>query len=482
MFITMLVLAALDQTILATALPGIVQELHGQSQLSWVFSAYLIASTVVVPLYGKLADVHGSKPLLLWAVALFLVGSLACGLSQDMTQLILARAVQGAGGGGLMTLTMLGVVDLFPLEVRGRYQGLLGASYGLSTMFGPLVGGYLVEHLSWHWAFFINVPFALLALGVLVVSFRPPPARHPHAVDWLGAALLTGALVCLLLATRREGGEGGVGGGMVPTGELLSLLAAAAALGLGFVAVQRRTEYPLLPLSMFAHRAFAAATVVSATSGIVLFTAVVFLPIYLQSGLGYSPTGSAWQLMPVSVGITLAAIVSGRLLRSRGRVRGVAVAANLLSAVSFGVLALLFAQAPEHVGWMSACLFPLGLGIGALFPLVTVVSQFSVPPRMIGVGTSTPIMVRSLGGALGVAALGSLLAQGMSDFFMHGGLTNAAHPLATPFATGFAVAIQPIYEWAALVCLIGAAAAAFLPARLTRPEAAPVPGAAPAAA
>ncbi len=467
-FVVMLVLAALDQTILATALPAITQELGGASQLSWVFSSYLIASTVVIPLYGKLADVHGSKPVLLAAVALFLLGSLACGLSASMEQLIAARGLQGAGGGGLLTLAMLGVVDLYPPEQRGRYQGLLGASYGLSTMFGPLVGGYIVEHASWHWAFFLNVPFALLAFGVLVLCFRAPPARHPHPVDYLGAALLGGVLVSLLLATHRDS-EAGMGAlaGRMDAGKLWALAGAAVVLGLLFVVVQRRVQHPLLPLSMFASRAFSAATVVSAASGVVLFAGVVFLPIYLQSGLGHSPTASAWQLMPVSVGITLGAVLSGRRLRANGRVRGVAVAACLLSACSFAALAALFRWAPEQVAWMSVCLLPLGFGVGTLFPLVTVVSQFSVPPKMVGVGTSTPIMVRSLGGALGVAALGALLAECMARHLAQQPPVPGPHPLVPAFASG----LLPLYAVAALVCVLAALGSAWLPKQLARPTA-----------
>ncbi len=470
MFIVVLVLAALDQTILATALPSISAEFADQSaQLSWVFSAYLIVSTVVIPLYGKLADIHGSKPLLLGAIGLFLIGSVACGFAGSMNQLIIARAIQGVGGGGLMTLTMLGVVDLYPLETRGRYQAMLGASYGISTMFGPLVGGYLVEHLSWHWTFFINVPPALLALAVLVACFRRPAARHPQPVDYLGAALLAGVLVSVLLATRRSS-EGGMGGGGIDTGTMWSLLSLAAVLAVGFIVVERRVKHPLLPLSMFGSRAFSAATVVSAGTGIVLFSAVVFLPIYLQTGLGFSPSASAWQLLPVSMGITFAAIASGKMLRAQGRVRTVAVVACVLSALSFALLALLFRFAPERVGLMSVCLFPLGAGIGALFPLITVVAQFNVPPQMIGVGTSTPIMMRTLGGALGVAALGSLLAQGITDYYSQSGVwTGSIKPDA--FAAAFASGIQPVYEIGAVVCLLAAGVACLLPLRLARPSA-----------
>ena len=201
MFVVVLALAALDQTILGTALPVIARELRGDSQVSWVFSAYLIASTVVIPLYGKAADAYGSKPMLLTAISLFFVGSLACGFSANMSQLIISRGIQGAGAGGLMTLTMLGVLEMYPPDARGKYQALLAASYGISTMFGPLLGGLLVENLSWQWAFFINLPGALLALVILAIYFQGEAVREAQRVDLIGAAMLAAALIVGLLGS-----------------------------------------------------------------------------------------------------------------------------------------------------------------------------------------------------------------------------------------------------------------------------------------
>ena len=244
MLVLILVLAALDQTILSTALPVMARELPGRWPLAWVFSAYLLAATVVIALYGRLADVLGKKPMLLLAIGLFLLGSLACGASQNLHQLVLARALQGAGGGGLMTLTMLTVADLFAPEQRGRYLALLGAAYGVSTMFGPLLGGALVEHLSWHWAFWMNVPLALLAWGVLawhLPSTQRPPSGQRASIDWLGAVLLSGALLNLLLATQHDklNLPGYVSWEM--------LLVLAAWFTVGFLWRQRRAAHPLLP-------------------------------------------------------------------------------------------------------------------------------------------------------------------------------------------------------------------------------------------
>ena len=317
-FVVVLVLAALDQTILSTALPAIARDLDGQARIAWVFSAYLIASTVVIPLYGKLADIHGTRPVLLLALALFLAGSVGCGLSGSMSQLVVARGLQGAGGGGLLTLTMLGVVDLYPPSSRGRYQALLGAAYGIATMFGPIFGGLLVQRLSWHWAFFINVPVALGALAILAVAFRPGSARHAQRVDYVGALLLAASLVALLIATRHDSG--------LDSWSTALLGCTAAVLAAAFVWIERRARHPLLPLTLFASGAFSAATAVSAASGVALFAAVVFLPIYLQTALGMTPIVSGLHVWPLMSGVTLAAIAGGRVLRADGPVRVLALA------------------------------------------------------------------------------------------------------------------------------------------------------------
>lgn len=462
MFVLMLVLAALDQTILATALPAITRDLQAREHLSWLFSTYLIAATVVIPLYGKLADVHGSRPMLLTAVVLFLLGSLACGFSPRLDVLIAARGLQGLGGGGLLTLAMLGVADLYPPQERGRVQGLLGASYGLATMFGPLVGGYLVEHLSWHWAFFINVPGALLALAVLGRWFRPGPARHPQRIDVAGALLLAAALVCLLLATRREAGWTGA--------VSAALVAAAAVAALGFVAQQRRAAAPLIPLSLFGSAAFAAATLISGLSGVALFSAVVFLPSYLQITLGLTPSGSAWHLLPLMAGVTLAAMAAGRRLRSSGQVRALARLSSGLVIGGFVALVLVLRIVPAQPLALSACVLPLGLGLGLLFPLVTMVSHLTAPPRLLGVATAVPVMLRSLGGAVGVSLLGALLAHEMRGQGL--GAVGTA-------AGGMAAALQPVYGLAAILGGVCAVASRWLPERLMRPSAtaaAPAPG------
>lgn len=408
MLVLILVLAALDQTVLSTALPVMARELPGHLPLAWAFSSYLLAATVVILLYGRLADLVGRKPMLLFSIGLFVLGSLACALSQNLLQLVLARTLQGAGGGGLMTLTMLVVADLFSLQERGRYQGMLGAAYGIATMFGPLAGGWLTEHMSWRWAFSLNVPLGLLAFAVLAATLRPRrPAAHPTAaqqsVDGLGSLLMAVSLVTLLLATQHDG----LG---LPTSASSGLLSTVAVItGAAFLWRQHRAAHPLLPLSLFGRADYAAAAVLSTATGVALYAAVVFLPQYLQTARHLSPTTAAWYLLPLMAGMTLAAITSGKLLRARKPPRQLATAASGLMVLGFVLLALalrFFEDAPLAI---SACLAPLGFGVGLLFPIVSVVSQRSAPTMLLGIATATPVMLRNLGGAVGVALLASLL-------------------------------------------------------------------------
>ena len=455
-----LVLAALDQTILSTALPVMARELPGRWPLAWVFSAYLLAATVVIALYGRLADVLGKKPMLLLAIGLFLVGSLACGASQDLQQLVVARALQGAGGGGLMTLTMLTVPDLFAPEQRGRCQGLLGAAYGVATMFGPLLGGTLVEHLSWHWAFWLNVPLAALAWSVLAWTLPSKRALRDASasresrmrIDWCGAVLLTATLVLLLLATQRD---------QLHLPERLSLwvlLALGAKFTLAFLWRQHRAAHPLLPLSLFARPAYAAVSFIGFATGIALYATVVFLPQYLQIGLHLSPTGSAWHLLPLMAGITIAAVASGKRLRAQTPAASLARMACVLMLLSFGLVVGVLHWLPQAPLALSATLLPLGLGLGSLFPVITVVAQRVSPVQHMGIATAAPVMLRSLGGAAGVALLAALLTH-----LMTGELTAAsalAHRDAVTAALGHG--LQSVFGWVAGVVFLALLACGWL--------------------
>lgn len=445
----MLVLAALDQTILSTALPSIARDLPGTLPPAWTFSAYLLAATVVIALYGRLADVYGRKPMLLLSIGLFLAGSLACALSQSMLQLVLARALQGAGGGGLMTLTMLTVASMFPLQERGRYQSLLGAVYGVATMFGPLTGGWLTEHLSWHWAFGLNVPLALLAFAVLARTLPHQPTGPRTPIDHLGALLLTGALCSALLMTQHERLQ-------LPDWLSAAVLGTACALcTAAFLLRQRRAAHPLVPLSLFGRPVYAAASTIGLVTGVALYAAVVFMPAYLQTALHLAPTTAAWHLLPLMAGVTGAAIASGRLLRARVPARNMGMLASALVVLGFALLAAGMQWAPAQPLVLSACLLPLGAGIGVLFPIITMVSQRASPMPLMGIATAVPVMLRSLGGAVGVALLTTLFAEMMRTLV-------AGNPAA--LAEAGPHALQAVWGCAAAVALLGVVACRWLPA------------------
>lgn len=451
----MLVLAALDQTILSTALPFMARDLPGSLPPAWTFSAYLLSATVVIALYGRLADVYGRKPMLLLSVGLFLLGSLACAASQTMLQLVLARALQGAGGGGLMTLTMLTVAALFPLQERGRYQALLGAVYGVATMFGPLTGGWLTEHFSWRWAFGLNVPLAVVAFAVLGMTLprrhagEPGRAAPRTPVDLAGALLLTGALCSTLLMTQIE--RLGLPAWM-SAWVLGGLCALCTAL---FMLRQRLASHPLVPLSLFARPAYAAVSLIGLATGVALYAGVVFMPAYLQNALHLAPTAAAWHLLPLMAGVTVAAIASGRLLRAQVAARRLAGAATALVTVAFALLALAMELAPQRPVVLSACLLPLGVGLGLLFPVITVVSQRVSPANLMGIATAIPVMLRSVGGAVGVALLTALLSR-----VLHSGL--ASHGAATG-AVG-TLALQAVWGCSAGVSVLAMLACRWLPA------------------
>jgi EmrB/QacA subfamily drug resistance transporter len=441
MLMLLLVLGALDQTILATAAPVMARELAGSWPIAWVFSAYLLAATVVITLYGRLADVRGCKPMLLLALGLFLLGSLACALAADLRQVVLARALQGAGGGGLMTLCMLAVTELFPVEEQGVRKSLLGAAYGVATVFGPLAGSWLVQALSWHWAFLVNVPLGALAWAVLARTLpAAPPARAtdgPASIDYAGALLLALALAALLLATQHAR----LGLPAWVTAGLFAVLGATCTLG--FLWRQHRARQPLLPLSLFAHKAYAAASLLAVASGVALYAAVAFVPQYLQTGLQLAPTRAAWHLAPLMAGLTVAAIASGRLLRARWPAARLARLASAAMLLAFGLLAAAVRWWPQQPLALSAALAPLGAGLGAMFPVVTMVAQRTAPARHTGVATAVPVMLRSLGGAFGVALLALLLSHDVTAQMraLHGAAEAFAHGLQQVFGGGMAAAL-----------------------------------------
>ncbi|MFG1737756.1 MDR family MFS transporter [Micromonospora chalcea] len=405
---TGMLLAALDQTIVGTALPTIVGELGGINHYSWVVTAYLLASTASTPLYGKMADLYGRRPVFLFSIGMFLLGSLLAGLSQNMTQLIVTRGVQGIGAGGLMTLAFTIISDVVSPRERGRYQGLFGAVFGVSSVAGPLVGGYFAE-TNWRWIFYINVPLAILAIVVCWHVMRLVPfERREHTVDWIGAALLVAGVSCLLLALSWGGAEYAWGSGVI-----VGLFAAGVVLGVLFVVQEARTREPILPLRLFRSATFALANAAGFVLGLVMFGSIIFIPLYLQIVKGASPTRSGLLMLPMMAGVIITSIVTGRAMSRIGRYKWFPVAGAAVLVVGM----LLFQQLQVATTLWAAFgyMVVIGIGLGLCMQSLILAVQNAVSVRDLGAGTSSATFFRSLGGSFGVAILGAVLSSRLTS-------------------------------------------------------------------
>ena len=396
-----LALASLDQNIVATALPGIVSELGGLAHLSWVVTAFLVASTATTPLYGKLSDTYGRRALFFVAVGVFLVGSALCGLSQDMVQLIAFRAVQGLGAGGLITLAQTTVGDLLAPRERGRYQGLFTAVFAASSVAGPLLGGFITDALSWRWIFYINVPIGAVALFLIATSLRKPNQVIHHRIDFAGAALMVGGTVCAILVltldTSREAWSR-------PT-PWLETAAVLVCFGL-LVWRERHAAEPILPPRLFRDRVFVIGATVMGLTAFALFGAVVFLPLFFQLVLGAAASKAGLMLSPLMGGVIVASVVGGRLLSRTGRYKFLPVTGLSVSFAAFLLLSWL-AISKATVVPLELSLVGLGFGLGLVMPNLTTAIQNAVAQQDLGVATSAASFFRSLGGALGVALSGA---------------------------------------------------------------------------
>jgi EmrB/QacA subfamily drug resistance transporter len=414
-----LLLAALDQTIVSTALPTIVGELGGLTHLSWVVTAYLLTSTVAGPFYGKLGDIYGRKIILQSAIVVFLIGSALCGVAQNMIELIAFRALQGIGGGGLIVTIIAVIGDLIAPRERGRYQGLFGAAFGLATIVGPLLGGFFVDHLTWRWIFYINLPTGLLALLVIAVALPAPGTRRRHAIDYGGGAMLTIALTATILFTSL--------GGISFTWTspvILTLIGVSVISTALFVAAEWHAREPLLPMSLFRNRNFVVASSVGLIIGLSLFGAVTFLPIYLQVAKGVSPSASGLMLMPMMFGMLITSILSGRVISAWGRYKFFPVAGTAI--MTFGLFMLSRLSLDSYQWQTSLDALWLGLGMGMVMQVLILAVQNSIEYKYLGVATSGAMLFRSVGGALGVALFGAIFA---------GGLHATLHPEGLDFLT-----------------------------------------------
>lgn len=401
---TGMLLAALDQTIVGTALPTIVGELGGINHYSWVVTAYLLASTASTPLYGKMADLYGRRPVFLFSIGTFLVGSLLAGLSQNMTQLIITRGIQGLGAGGLLTLAFTIISDVVSPRERGRYQGLFGAVFGISSVAGPLVGGYFAE-TDWRWIFYINVPLAILAIVVCYHVMRLIPfERREHSIDWLGAGLLVAGVSALLLALSWGGNEYAWGSGVI-----ISLFVVGAVLGVLFVLQEARVAEPILPLRLFRSATFALANSALLIIGLVMFGSIIFIPLYLQIVKGASPTRSGLLMLPMMAGIIITSILTGRAMTRIGRYKWFPVAGSVTLLVGMFLFTRLEVSTSLWVAF--GFMVVIGVGLGLCMQSLILAVQNAVSVRDLGAGTSSATFFRSLGGSFGVAILGTVLSS-----------------------------------------------------------------------
>jgi len=397
-------LAALDQTVVATALPQIVTDLHGFRDLSWVVSSFLVAATVTVPLYGKLSDLYGRRRMFVVAISIFLVGSALCGAAQSMGQLIAFRAIQGVGAGGLLPLSQAAIADLFSPRERGRYQGYIGSMWATAAVAGPLLGGTLTDAASWRWIFFINLPLGAIALVVVLRTMRAPATVRAHTIDYLGAAVLSVAITCLLLACTW-------GGTTYPWDSAQVLVTGLGGLVLAvvFVAIERRVAEPLLPLALFRDRVFSVSTAGGFVVGAIIFAVSIYVPVFSQGVQEISATSSGVVLIPFSLGWVAAATVTGQLISRTGRYRPFPIVGSVFILGGLTLLTLLGEGSPPVA--VAGILVITGIGMGMTFQPYIIATQNAVEVSNLGIATATIQFFRSMGGSLAVAALGTLLAN-----------------------------------------------------------------------
>jgi EmrB/QacA subfamily drug resistance transporter len=427
-----LFLSSLDQTIVGTALPRIVTELHGDNLYTWVVTAYLLTSTVTVPVYGKLSDVYGRRPMLLIGVALFLLGSALSGLSQSMGQLIAFRGVQGLGAGALFPISLAIIGDLFSPQERGRYQGLFGAVFGLSFIVGPFLGGFLTDNVNWRWVFYVNLPVGVVALGV-IAAVLPNLGRRPSSardLDYAGIAVLTACLVPLLIGLTEKGQTG-------PDGRLYDwlswqvggLILVSLVMLVVFVWIERRAREPVIPLDLFATRTSAGTNAAVFCLGFAMFTSVIYLPRFYQAVRGISATQSGYEIWPLLVGLMGGSILAGQLISRTGRYKALMLVSIALLVVGAWLMTHLAADTDNRVLW--SWMLVMGAGIGPGMAAYTVVIQSVVPLNRMGVATSTLTLLRQIGGSVSLAVAGTLF---NSSFTRELPSRLAAHGVPAPVA------------------------------------------------